>query len=533
MGASVSGLSDTQMGRLSALHDKAAKGGLDDREMAEVEGLEGIASGDQSDDDHIITTAEPEDRTPGRALSFAAGAGQGATFGLGDEEFGVAGAIAGKGKQALQALGVMDPDPYVSDAIDRPGAQINGHMVAPAQRIEATGRAETPSALDLYRKERDAARAFDKSAQDAHPGYHLAGSVAGSLIVPVASGGGVTAGAAKAAGNASRWQLLLNASKTGAKLGAAYGAGSSEADLTKGQLNRFAGDVEEGAMFGGATGALMGGASAYLRGRQGKAAADAVALHQKLADKAFNSARGTLGAEVSAGFRTLEQAERAMQDPNVDAAVKAQAVEFLQSDVAKALRDEVLRNAMPRGADQLERIAAAKQEMLSAAANKTKGAVDKAADKYLNKSTLKEDVFPRAAKYMGRAVPQWISNLFGGGDTGKVAGTIAGAQMGDPGTALGNLVRNARFRFKTNGVAAGMLEAGSIPAGAKVGPSVTQGINSVAQGMDPRTEKLMNSKYAQTLQDAAEKGPAALAAAHFVMSQRDPEYRALAAGDAE
>lgn len=161
-----------------------------------------------------------------KAESFGRGAAQGATMGFGDELSG-----------AIQAIG--EKYPFLSPLA------IAAHLSSgrPLSELVARGteNAERPAA-DIYRENRDQARAVDEAAQKANPGAYLAGDVGGSLITaPLVPGG-----AAK---------TLPKAIAAGMALGSVGGLGSSRADLTRGEYGQAAVDTGVGGVVGGAAGA--------------------------------------------------------------------------------------------------------------------------------------------------------------------------------------------------------------------------------------------------------------------------------------
>lgn len=175
--------------------------------------------------------AKPEPEGPGKLESFARGVGQGATMGFGDE---AGGAVAA----GLQALTNMLPQ-SVRDSLDL--------VEAPAG--------------EAYTYTRDADRAANDAAERAHGGYYLGGNVAGGLLTaPLMPG----VGGAKAIGptlKSGAFQTLGSLARAGGSLGlktgAAYGLGSSRADLLSGDAGQYlqaAKDTTLGSLLGGALG---------------------------------------------------------------------------------------------------------------------------------------------------------------------------------------------------------------------------------------------------------------------------------------
>jgi hypothetical protein len=146
----------------------------------------------------------------GGLAAFGLGGLQGASVGFGDELSGVGGMLA---------------DQLLPEALAGP-------------KLGKTW-------LDSYRIARDEARGLNKEAEDAHPGAYIAGNLAGGLATaPLMPAGAATTGI----------RALASAAKAGAGLGAAAGLGSSNADLTQGQIGGAAKDALLGAGVGGAAG---------------------------------------------------------------------------------------------------------------------------------------------------------------------------------------------------------------------------------------------------------------------------------------
>jgi hypothetical protein len=108
---------------------------------------------------------------------------------------------------------------------------------------------EDQSIADTYREGRGIAREADKAAQEANPLTYLGGNVAGSIATMKAL---PTVMPTK---GATVMQRVGNAAASGGVYGAASGLGSSEADLTNGEIEQAALDSATGA----GTGAVLGG----------------------------------------------------------------------------------------------------------------------------------------------------------------------------------------------------------------------------------------------------------------------------------
>lgn len=216
------------------------------------------------------------------------GAEQGATLGFADE-------LHGNVKQLLENISNTPGD--IKSLLS--GEKTFGEL--------------TQRNLDTYRKARDAERENVKRAQADNPKSYLAGEIGGGLAVPV-PGAGV--------------RTLGGAVKTGLALGSATGLGSSEADLTRGDVGGALVDTGIGGglgIAGGAGGHVIGAGAGYLaerakgllanlgdRANRGirEAAQTAEDMAAKKEDKIINSLRGEAGAEVQKASRMSENIRR-------------------------------------------------------------------------------------------------------------------------------------------------------------------------------------------------------------------------------
>ncbi len=148
--------------------------------------------------------------TPGMIESALRGVEQGATFGYGDEL-----------NSGLETL-------------------LN----------QATGNSKGLNILDEYRKHRGESREKFAAAEKENPITSTLSNLAGGVLPALASGGG-----------SLPEQGLAGVAKMGAAYGALGGLGNSEADLTKGEVNKAASDA--------VTGGLMGAAVAPVAGKIG------------------------------------------------------------------------------------------------------------------------------------------------------------------------------------------------------------------------------------------------------------------------
>lgn len=105
--------------------------------------------------------------------------------------------------------------------------------------FRALAKSDDEKWMDAYRRERDAADAVREAGAEAHPIASGAGTVAGTLATAAVPGLNVAKGAA-----------LTEVAGKAAIAGGLGAAGSSRADLTKGEVEDFAKDVATGAAAG-------------------------------------------------------------------------------------------------------------------------------------------------------------------------------------------------------------------------------------------------------------------------------------------
>jgi hypothetical protein len=219
MSPPAAGLTDTEIEALEA-HDR--KRPLTDAQMDALESalakqsaLKGPstfrkqvtqAPGPKQSDETVDTTRPSKSmfEAAGQYVDpVLAGASQGTTLGFGDELQGVAEGLASKAKGG--------------------------------------------SFGDAYREGRDSSRAYNQAQQKASPLLYGGAEFAGAAALPVPGGAGKTLGA-----------KLLRAGVQGGGLGGLMAAGSSDADLTRGEVGEFAKDVAVGTGTGAGVGTALG-----------------------------------------------------------------------------------------------------------------------------------------------------------------------------------------------------------------------------------------------------------------------------------
>lgn len=152
---------------------------------------------------------------PSEVESLAKGGAQGITIGTGDE---ITGAIQGGADSFLRGLSMLKGETPVD--------------LNPINTVKHL--------LEQYRYHRDVERGNNARAREAHPNYYMGGEIVGGAALPIPVGAGVK-----------------GAMKAGAALGGAYGLGTSESDLSKGEVGGALLDTAAGGA-AGATGGAAG-----------------------------------------------------------------------------------------------------------------------------------------------------------------------------------------------------------------------------------------------------------------------------------
>lgn len=347
-----------------------------------------------SPDGALEKTPEPTtfDKIKEGAGAAAQGGLQGITFGFGDELKGLVGALVGRGYKGRDA-----------------------------------------SFMDDYRTVRDEARRDRAHAEEKHPVLYNGALVGSALLTPGAS--------AKTAGG------LLKSAVLG---GGAYGLGSSEADVTKGDVLGAAKDTGVGAGLGLAGGlALKGGAALAQKGAQKltnvarAATAKGEAMAQKPIDAAIRSASGALGGESSAGNRAIDVLSEALSDPNAPAELRARAAELLSGPQTRALKDKILQNTINGFESRLPRIDKAEGALQDALGRGTPEARKAAIEEFFSRSPLKRATGEIAKRILPTIVGSTLGGAVGGttgAGVGGGIGLISGAMSGAPGRIIKNAI---------------------------------------------------------------------------------------------
>lgn len=422
--------------------------------------------------DEGVPVAEDRSRVSAGEAAML-GAGDTITRGHGDELSGALDAIGGAARRAGQASGLVDPEPVAEyerpqpttytirdhrqPAVASAGRQTGATPDVMAVRVENQPNLPTreeprpASVLDDYREGRDAHRRYDQRAFDDQTAAYMGGAIGADIpiqaLLATATGGASLTPQAQAA------------------IGAVHGFGSSEADLTRPSVGNVANAVGSSALGAGmgygVTRVAQGLGSAWqnsgarkaISGYLDKAISDALDLVQKKADKALRSGVSAVGGETSSAKRTLEVLEEILTNPGATPEEKVAAKALLESPEGVALLRGVYENTLERAPSQLGRIEAARAALPALRDAASPEAVASGAQELLAKPM--DPVKRFAINYSSRVIPPLVGSYVGnelgdGGLTGTLIGTGVGAgvgaALGNPGTALKNLMKNPSVR---------------------------------------------------------------------------------------
>lgn len=437
--------------------------------MTESEELELL----ELEEREAATVAPKPKEGPGAIRSAVLGVSQGGTAGFAEE-------IAAK-----------LVDMFGPEAI-KPGAMADPELRAQLAATPTVGKL----LKERMRRENDQARAN-------HPEAYIGGEMLGATGLGVVTGaaGKLAGGAAKGLGVAlpkatTGLQRVGSAIGSGAAQGGAYGAGTSEAEDWGG----IAKDAAMGMGVGGLAGAFGGTVGEGIRGLRGvaqrgvkKAAADQLEIEVGKKAEQVGSAAGGLGGDSAATFKTFDRLKEILADPTAPATLKAAAQDQLDSpifrDALNAAREEYVRKAP----QQLGKLQTGRAALETAQAID----VDAASAKALSGSAMGQ-ISPRVKRLAYRFIPPIVGAALGG-PAGAAAGMGLSVLQGRPDLLIKNALRNPTVRSKGYGAILKVL--GKEPA--RLG------------------------RFAAPLAQAAARGPESLAAAHFVLAQREPEYRKM------
>ncbi len=265
--------------------------------------------------------------------------------------------------------------------------------------------------LSAYRDNRDFIRDEQKKDFDTNPKASLAANVVGSIISPASK-----IKAARAIGPMTKGQTVVNAAKTAAMQGAVFGAGMSDADLTKGEVGQFAKDVAGSAALSGVIPPALLATKKVAQGVAGVA--------KWTGKHAFGNALGVSGANISKYWAGSER---------INAAKSLGEIKNMVDDGVGKLRDDLDQGKITEK-ESKEALAAMKDQV-------TKGLGDKKLDA---KEALRtaDELFKGARERTLAPIKATPAPTHRASDASKMVGELKQLAISESGRALEN-VKNA------------------------------------------------------------------------------------------
>lgn len=429
---------------------------------------------------------------PSALEAASRGYAQGGTFGFADELSG-----------ALQA----GFDRYLTRAQETLGGKVVANPVEEWEKLKRS-----------YLANRDAIRREEARIKEAHPLAYGTGDVAGGMAIGAAL-------------PVSRLSSIAQ--------GAGYGLGQSEAEslggdvantLLGGALGNVGYDVGRGLS---KAGTYLGGKVAGLAGEKvAEAEAKAAGMAAEKTQAALASMRGELGAATQEANRAMEVLTSHLGG-SLTPEQQAQRAALEQSGVLPALREKLAASVLAKIPGAASNIDAKRLAYETAMANK-QAATDAAAQAILSGGEAKSQIMARLQRYapplagtlLGSTAGAGIGMALGGDKADAALGALGGAGMRPALWALRRMMAHPAVQkaaYSTLGGTAQRLT----DAFSKTAPLATEAVarsnwfqHAVANAPQAFGE------YSGILSQAASRGPAALAAQDYVLSQQDPAYRA-------
>ncbi len=185
--------------------------------------------------------------------------------------------------------------------------------------------APSPDFIESYREGRDEYRLKDAAAAKDEPGAYIGGNIAGGVATAFVPG----LGWMNAAKGASLGQKLMTAGKAGALIG----FGTSNADLTKGEVQGVAGDTLTGAGVGVAAQGAMSAGGALLKAIKPQNAA------KKLANVFLNTPEEITDTYIKEGVKA---AETGGKNAVIEAPLRYELAKDLEEKGVKGLKSLVI-----------------------------------------------------------------------------------------------------------------------------------------------------------------------------------------------
>lgn len=427
---------------------------------------------------------------------------------LEEEEAKLAGPKAKHSAGLSWLFGMADPINTLDESQGLKGTVLKQAMktLGNPGRVLEPGAVLKDAAQD-YRGERDHWR---QESAKADPSWKLGGQVTSSLAMPVPAAAMSTAGRAAA---------------TGATLGAASGAGGSEADLVKlidgapgegvAELKKYLIDTVIGGglgLLGGVTGRAIasgvGKVASGVRNRAQRGIQDAVEAETntqtQLAEKSIRGGVGEYRSAIQSASRDLEVLERSAQGKGE---VAETARKFLASEEANALRESIALSKLETAPERIAEMNA-KRAALQGLTSGKEAAIKAQTGEALSEPWSKH-IRPRLLTVSHRVVPPILGTVGAtvGGVLGGVEGAIGGSVAGSVAGGVLSLTQGAYGRILKNLAAK--------PAARKV---AWEKVLAAAGGPSPKSSAIIGA-----LEAAAAKGEQAFATTAYELAQQFPE----------
>lgn len=285
----------------------------------------------------------------GKIEAAARGATQGLTLGTGEE---IGAGLFSILDAARRKLGIETEEEKVNRQLQEQG--FKGDIPTIEQK----------DILSQYRQMRDVSRAADVKAKEDQIEAYTGGELVGSLA-PVLGTGGAAALAqtgAKAAG--------IAAAKAGAKYGAVSGLGTSEADVTKGEVGELAKDIgistAAGTIGGGVIGATPG-----------------------IISKGLGKAKEMIKNTEDIGKRIVDQFDQGLKGIKTTGNKQREIIEQGLSNESKILREKINTESMTEAKNLMSESLEGKTKDITGAINKAIARIDEELKIFPDDSSLK------------------------------------------------------------------------------------------------------------------------------------------------
>ncbi len=293
------------------------------------------------------TSEVSESSGPSMGESFVGGIQSGALLGMNDEVAGTVNPVMDLGMRIGNALGLSGPSP----------TQVNKELAAQG----FTGDLGPEGLLEAYRQARNEERVKQKQLSEANPYSYGAGTLVGGVATAPLLPAGTTAK------GATLGQKVLSGAKAGAAIGAGAGYGMSEADMTQPDIQALK-DLGKDVLTSSAIGGTLGGAVPLaIEGTKG--------IVSKIVPDSSKRAF-TLGKEGQTVDDVLYNQTAGQLDELSTEVAKPIVAKAESQAVDKATRIKDLNSEIARLNDEIKAAVAAKNENVARVYNQSKIALE-------------------------------------------------------------------------------------------------------------------------------------------------------------